>query len=226
VCVCVLCVCVRERENITPFTYLLHTAAGIRPVYRTLLLETVQLEKYNTKHIQTSPFSVTLLSAGTLPELEGLLLRFPASPRDMHRRLSLKSGQVTTTANTLCYMTNSWRWQGGLRRFRSRSPPFFSFSLVQKSEKENDIFHDHREASALVNELPEESDQFRFLHAACFANLKGSVGLFLAKTSDMRISIPIDLSSRPFIPLPTFIRSRCPTPLLAPSLVLFPPRFA
>ena len=47
-------------------------------------------------------------------------------------------------------------------------------------------------------------DQFRFLHATCLANLKGSVGLILAKPSAMRISIPLDLSSRPFIPLPRF----------------------
>ena len=84
------------------------------------------------------------------------------------------------------------------------------------------FLHAHREASALANELPEESDQFRFLHAACLANIKGSVGLILAKASAMRISIPLDLSSRPFIPLPCFIRSRCATPLLAPSLVFFP----
>ena len=84
----------------------------------------------------------------------------------------------------------------------------------------------HREASALDNELPEESDQFRFLRAVCFANLKGVVVLIMAKTSDMRISIPLDLSSRSFIPLSRFIRSRRPTPLLAPSLVLFPPRSA
>ena len=60
----------------------------------------------------------------------------------------------------------------------------------------------HREASALANELQEESEQFRFLRAACYANIKGSVGLILPKASAMRISIPIDLSSRPFIPLP------------------------
>ncbi len=83
--------------------------------------------------------------------------------------------------------------------------------------------HAHREASALGNELPEDSDQFRFLRAACLANLKDSVGLILAKESVMRISIPIDLSSRHFIPLPRFIRSRRPTPLLALSLALFPP---
>ena len=86
------------------------------------------------------------------------------------------------------------------------------------------FLHAHREASALANELPEESDQFRFLRAACLANIKGSVGLILAKDSDMRISIPLDLSSRSFIPLPCFIRSRRDTPLLGPSLVFSPRR--
>jgi hypothetical protein len=52
------------------------------------------------------------------------------------------------------------------------------------------------------------------------------VGLILAKASVMRISIPIDLSSRPFIPLPCFIRSRRPTTLLVPSLVFSPLRSA
>ncbi len=81
----------------------------------------------------------------------------------------------------------------------------------------------HLEASALTNELPEESDQIRFLHDTCLVNLKGSVGLILTKTSVMRISIPLDLSSRSFIPLLCFICSRRPITLLAPSLVLFPP---
>ena len=54
------------------------------------------------------------------------------------------------------------------------------------------FLHTHREASALANELQEESDQFRFLRAACLANIKGSVGLILAKASVMRISIPFD----------------------------------
>jgi hypothetical protein len=85
------------------------------------------------------------------------------------------------------------------------------------------FFHAHRKTSALDNELSEESDQFRFLHVVCLVNLKGSVGLILTKVSDMRISIPLDLSSRSFIPLSRFIRSRSPTPLLVPTLVLFPP---
>jgi hypothetical protein len=88
------------------------------------------------------------------------------------------------------------------------------------------FLHSHREASALANEIPEETGQFRFLRADCLANIKGSVGLILAKESVMRISMPLDLSSRPFIPLPCFIRSRRPTPLLAPSLVFSPLRSA
>ena len=61
------------------------------------------------------------------------------------------------------------------------------------------FLHAHREASILAGELPEESDQFRFLRAARLANLKGSVGLILAKASAMKVTIPIDLSTRPFI---------------------------
>jgi hypothetical protein len=64
------------------------------------------------------------------------------------------------------------------------------------------FLHVHREASALANELPQESDHFRFLHVSCFANLKGAVGLIMAKASAMWISIPLDLSSRPCIPHP------------------------
>ena len=85
------------------------------------------------------------------------------------------------------------------------------------------FLYSHLEGSTLDNELPEESNQFRFLHTSCFANLKGAVGLIMAKASAMRISIPLDLSSRPCIPLPRFIRSRRPTPFLTPSLVLLPP---
>jgi hypothetical protein len=35
------------------------------------------------------------------------------------------------------------------------------------------FLHTHREASALSNEIPEESEQFRFLRTTCFANIKG-----------------------------------------------------
>ena len=88
------------------------------------------------------------------------------------------------------------------------------------------FLHAHREASVLAGELPEESEQFRFLRAARLANLKGSVGLLLAKASPMRITIPIDLSTRPFIPLPLCFNSRRVPPLLNQSMVLFPQRSA
>ncbi len=52
------------------------------------------------------------------------------------------------------------------------------------------FLHAHRETSSLSNEIPEESEQFRLLRTDCYANIKGSVGLILAKASAMRISIP------------------------------------
>ncbi len=62
----------------------------------------------------------------------------------------------------------------------------------------------HREASIFAGKLPEESEQFRFLRSSRLANLKYSVGLILAKTSTMWVTIPIDLSTGSFIPLPRF----------------------
>jgi hypothetical protein len=85
---------------------------------------------------------------------------------------------------------------------------------------------DERLKARVEESTSEESGHFRFLRAACLANIKGSVGLILAKASAMRISIPLDLSSRPFIPLPRFIRSRRPTTLLVSSLVFSPLRSA
>ena len=70
--------------------------------------------------------------------------------------------------------------------------------------------YDHREVSSLDNELPEESDKFLFLRSWCFSNLKGEVGLIMENVSVIRISIPLDLSSRSFVQLPCFIRSVVP----------------
>jgi hypothetical protein len=89
------------------------------------------------------------------------------------------------------------------RQLYLNRPDRIAFSLpVDTSSRLYDDFirlrflHAHRQASVLANELPEESDQFRFLRAACLVNLKGSVGLILAKASVMRISIPLDLSTQ------------------------------
>jgi hypothetical protein len=119
-----------------------------------------------------------------------------------------------------------------LRNKHRPDPIVFSPAAVDTTGRVYDDFsrllflHAHREASALVNEIPEESGQFRFLRVDHYTNVKGSVGLILEKTSDMWISIPLDLSSRPFIPLPCFICRRRPLPLLVPSLVFTPRRSA
>jgi len=70
------------------------------------------------------------------------------------------------------------------------------------------FLHAHREAGVLAGELPDESDQFRFLRDARLVNLTGSVGLILTKVSVMRVTIPIDLSTRSFISLPRLFNSR------------------
>jgi hypothetical protein len=92
-------------------------------------------------------------------------------------------------------------------------PIAFMTLAVDKSDRFYDDFlrllflHVHSETSVLVNDIPQESSHFRFLDVACLASIKGSVGLILAKTSTMRISIPLDSSSRSFIPPPRFILS-------------------
>ncbi len=53
------------------------------------------------------------------------------------------------------------------------------------------FLHVPREASALANELPEGSDQFRFLRVTCLAILKGSV----ETSSSPFSSFPCSLSS-------------------------------
>ena len=78
-------------------------------------------------------------------------------------------------------------------------PIAFITLVVDKSDRFYDDFlrllflHVHSETSVLVNDIPQESSHFRFLDVACLGSIKGSVGLILAKTSTMRISIPLDL---------------------------------
>ncbi len=149
-----------------------------------------------------------------------------------------------------CFLSDRWQtwgfqmvlltlmglWGWGLEKilhchqlYIDRPDPITFISLpVDTSDHIYDDFlrllflHVHREVSALPNDIPEESRHFCFLHTACLSNIKGSVGLILAKASTMRISIPLDLSSRPFIPPSRFIHSRWSTTLLAPSLIFSP----
>ncbi len=81
------------------------------------------------------------------------------------------------------------------------------------------FLHANREAGALAGELSEESAQFLFIRATCLVNLNISIGLMLSTVLTM-VTIPLDLSTRSFISLSRFIRTRNTT-LLTPSLVLF-----
>ena len=82
------------------------------------------------------------------------------------------------------------------------------------------FLYSHRDANDLGGEFPEESSQLGFIRASCLTNLKGSIGLMLAKASVMRVTIPLDLSTWSFIPLPRFIHTRTTESLLTPSIVL------
>jgi hypothetical protein len=173
------------------------------PPPRTLILDfTLTYTRYGSSHVHsTGQLTNTRRSVGA-PELDGAL-------REVARKKILHYHQL----------------------YINRPDPIsFLPTVVDTTGRLYDDFsrllflHTHREASALANEIPEESGQFRFLCATCYANIKGSVELILTKVSVMRISIPLDLSSRPFIPLPRFICRRRPLPLLAPSLVFTPRR--
>ena len=69
--------------------------------------------------------------------------------------------------------------------------------LLRKGGGSTDRVRDYRPV-ALLNSL---FKLFRLIRAACFANLKGSIGLMLAKASVMRVTMTLDLSTRSFIPI-------------------------
>jgi hypothetical protein len=175
--------------------------------------------------------------ADRLPPPRTLIMDFTLTHTRFGRSLVHSTGQLTHTRRSDGAPEPDGALRAVVRKkilhyrqlYINRSDPIAFMPLaVDTSGRIYDDFnrllflHAHREASALANEIPEVSGQFRFLRAAYIANIKGSEGLILAKASAMRISIPLDLSSRPFRSLPSFIRSRRPTTLLAPSLV-FPP---
>ncbi len=158
--------------------------------------------RYDSSHVHTTGQLTNIRCSDGAPELDGDL-------REVVRKQILHYRQL----------------------YLNRSDPItFLPAVVDTTGRVYDDFsrllflYSNREVSVLVNEIPEESGQFRFLRVPCYTNIKGSVGLILAKASSMRISIPLDSSSRPFIPLPRFICRRRPLPLLA-SLVFTPRLF-
>jgi hypothetical protein len=149
------------------------------PPPRTLILDfTLTHTRYGSSHVHTTGQMTNIRCSDTSPEFDGTL-REVARTKILHYR----------------------------QLYLNRPDPIaFLPAAADTTDRVYDDFsrllfmHGHRETSALANEIPEESGQFRFLRAARYANIKGSVELILAKPSTMRISIPLDLSSRPFIP--------------------------
>jgi hypothetical protein len=175
------------------------------PPPRTLILDfTLTHTRFGSSHVHTTGQLTNTRRSDGAPELDGAL-------REVARKKILHYRQLyLNRPDPIAFLPAAADTTGRV---------YDDFSRLL-------FLHAHREASALSNEIPEESDQFRFLRAARYANIKGLVGLILAKASAMRISIPLDLSSRPFIPLPRFICRRRPLPLLASSLVFTPRRSA
>ncbi len=151
------------------------------PPPRTLILDfTLTYTRYGSSHVHTTGQLTNTRCSDVAPDLDGVLREVVRTKILHYRQLYLNR------PDPIVFLPVEADTTGRV---------YDDFSRL--------IFlHAHREASALANEIPEESCQFRFLCTAHYANIKGSVGLILAKASDMRISIPLDLSSRPFIPLP------------------------
>ncbi len=150
------------------------------PPPRTLILDfTLTHTRYDSSHVYTTGHLTNTRSSDGAPVLDGALLEVVRTKILHYCQLYLNR------PDPIAFLPDAVDTTGRV---------YDDFSLLL-------FLHDHREASVLANEIPEESGQFRFLRAARYDNIKGSVGLILAKPSDMRISIPLDLSSRPFIPL-------------------------
>jgi hypothetical protein len=154
------------------------------PPPRTLILDfTLTHTRYDSSHVHTTGQLTNTRRSGDAPELDGTL-------REVSRKKILHYHQLhINRPDPIAFLPAAVDTTGRL---------YDDFSRLL-------FLHDHREGSTVSNEIPEESDQFHFLRVVCYSNIKGSVGLILAKASGMRISIPLDLSSRPFIPLSRFI---------------------
>jgi hypothetical protein len=173
------------------------------PPPRTLILDfTLTHTRYDSSDVHTTGQLTNIRRSDGAPELDGALREVTRTKILQYRQLYLNRPDPITFLPATVDTTGR---------------VYDDFSRLL-------FLHVHRETSTLANEIPEESGQFRFLRAAPYVNIKGSVGLILAKASAMRISIPLDLSSRPLIPLPRFICRRRPLPLLDSSLVFTPRR--
>ncbi len=119
---------------------------------------------------------------------EDIILDLDVSVWKVHRVPSTGGPQPDGALNKTARMKNRHYRQ----IYEDRSDPIVFLSIVVSTsgrvyEDFTRLFflHAHRETGILAGELPEESEQFRFLRASLLSNLKGSVGLILTKASAM-----------------------------------------
>jgi len=154
---------------------------------RTLILDfTMTHTRYDRSHVNPTRQLTNIMCSDGVPEPDGAL-------KVVVRKKIIHYPMITNYTSTTQNRSSLYRLQ--LTRQAAFMMTFFVFYFWILTVNW---------ASAVVNDIPEESVHFRFLRAACLANIKGSVGLILAKASVMRISMQLDLSSRPFIPECTY----------------------
>jgi hypothetical protein len=141
------------------------------PPSRTLILDfTLTHTHYGSSHVQPTVDLTNTRSSDDAPELDGVL-------REVTRKKILHYRQLyINRPDPIVFLPDEVDTTGRLYDDLSR--------LL--------FLYTHRETSALDNDIPEKSDQFRFLRVVCYVNIKGSLGLILVKTSTIRISIPLD----------------------------------
>jgi hypothetical protein len=137
------------------------------PPPRTLILDfTLTHTRYDSSHVHTTSQLTNIRRSDGAPELDGALREVDRTKILHYRQLYLNR------PDPIAFLLAATDTTG--RVYDDFSPLLF--------------LRTHGEASALANEIPEEWGQFRFLRAAHYDNIKGSVGLILAKASAMRTS--------------------------------------
>ncbi len=113
--------------------------------------------RYGSSHVHTTGHLTNTSRSDDDPELDGTL-------REVHRKEILHYRQL--------YINRP-------------DPIVFLPAVVDTTGRLYDDFsrllflHTHREDSTLTNEIPEESDKFRFLCAVCYPNIKGPLPLLV-----------------------------------------------
>ncbi len=126
------------------------------PPPRTLILDfTLTHTRYGSSHVHTTgQMTNTRLSDGS-PEIDGVLREETRTKILHYRQLYINR------PDPIAFLPAAVDTIGRV---------YDDFSCLL-------FLHTHREVSTFANEMPEESGQFRFLRAARYVNIKGSVGL-------------------------------------------------